>query len=128
MESGDGGFDLFGDVRESGGAVVGGELDAVVLRRIVRGGEVDGAGGLECAHGIGDGWRRRGLGNHDGRNAGRGQNAGGFGDEGLAQEARVAANEYAVGQRLGLHVGGNSRHSQTDIGHGKFVGHNCAPS
>ena len=57
------------DFGQGGRAVGSGVLDAVVLGRIVRGGEVDGAGGFEGAHGIGDGGRGRGLGDDDGRDA-----------------------------------------------------------
>ena len=41
------GLDLLGHFGQSGRTIMGGELDAVVLRRIVRGGEVDRAGGLD---------------------------------------------------------------------------------
>ena len=107
---------------------MGGELDAVVLGRIVRGGEVDGAGGFEGADGIGDGRGGRGVGNDDGRDAGAGENVGGFGDEALAEEARIAADEHAVRLGLGLDVGGNAGHGEPDVGHGEFIGNNGPPT
>ena len=50
------------------------------------------------------------------------------GDEGLAEEARIAADEHAVGLGLGLDVGGDSGHGQANIGYSEFVGNNCAPT
>ncbi len=128
LERGDGRFDLFGHFGKRRGAVVGGELDAVVLGRIVRGGEVDGAGGLEGAHGIGDGRGGRGIGNHDGSDAGAGKDSGGDVDEGFAEEARIAADQDAVRLGLRLYVGGNAGDGEADVGHGKFVGHNGPPA
>jgi hypothetical protein len=46
----------------------------------------------------------------------------------LAEKARGAADQHAVRCRLGLYIGGNARHGQSDIGHGKLVGHHRAPS
>ena len=128
MEGGDGGFDLFGDFGQCGCAVVRGELDAVVLGRIVGGGEVDCAGGFEFADGVGDGGGGRGVGNDDGGDAGGGEDLGGFCDEALAEEAGVAADEHAVGLGLGVDVGGDAGHCEADVGYGKFVGNNCAPA
>ena len=128
FEVGDGGFDLFGDFREGGGAVVGGELDAVVLGGIVGGGEVDGAGGFELADGVGDGGRGRGVGNDDWGDAGCGENTGGFGNEGLAKEAGIAADEDTVGLGLGFDVGSDAGDGEADVGYGEFVGNDCAPA
>ncbi len=121
-------LDLLGHLGQRRSAVVGGKLDAVVLRRIVRGGKVDRAGGLQLAHGIGDGRRRRGLGNHDRRDARTGQHARRLVHKALAQKARIAAHQHAMRLRLRLHIGGNPRHRQPDIGHGKLVGHNRPPT
>ncbi len=107
---------------------MGGELDAVVFGRIVGRGEVDGAGGFEFAHGIGDGGGGRGLGNDDGGDAGAGENGGGFGDEALAEEAGVAADEHAVGLGLGFDVGGDAGDGEADIGYGEFIGDDGAPA
>ena len=54
--------------------------------------------------------------------------AGGFGDEALAEEARIAADEHAVGLGLGLDVGGDAGDGQADVGYGEFIGNNCAPT
>ena len=139
----DRGLNLARHFGQSRRAVGSGVLDAVVLRRIVRGREVDGSGGLERAHGVSDGGRGRGLGNHDGRDARRGEHARRLGDEALAEKPRIAPHQdpgspgsglcflgwqHAVRRREGLYIGGNSRHRQPNIGRRKLVGHNRPPS
>ncbi len=100
-------FNLLGHFRQRRRAVGRGVLDAVVLRRIVRRGEVDRAGGLQRAHGVGNGRRGRGFGNHDRRDACAGEHARRFGHKALAQEARIAPHQHAVRRGQRLHVRGN---------------------
>ena len=60
--------------------------------------------------------------------AGAGEHSRGFSDKALAEEARIAADQHAVRSGVGLHVGGNARHGEADIGHGELVGHNGPPT
>ncbi len=87
-----------------------------------------GPGGLEGADGVGDGRSGRGVGDHDGRDAGRGEHARGLGGEALAEEAGIASHEHAMGSGEGLDILGNACNRQADVGHGEFVGHNGPPS
>ena len=121
-------LNLLGHDRQRRATVGGRILDAVVLRRIVRGGKVDGPGGLHLAHRVGDGRRGRGLGNHNRSNASRGQTARRHVHKALAQKARIAPHQHAMRLRKRLHVGGNPGHRQLDIGHGKLVGYNRPPA
>ena len=92
-----GGFNLLGGFGQRGRAVGRGELDAVVLRRIVRGGEIDGAGGLLLPHCVGDRRGGRRFRNDARRDAVGGEDAGSLGDEDLAQEAGIAADQHRLG-------------------------------
>src|SRR5204862_5141188 len=53
------GFDLFGDFGRSGGAIAGGEFQALVFGGIVAGGHVDAADGFARADGVRDDGRGR---------------------------------------------------------------------
>ena len=68
------------------------------------------------------------VGNDDGGDAGSGEDAGGFVDEGLAKEAGIAADEHAVGLGLSFDVGGDAGDGATDVGDGEFVGDDGAPA
>ena len=135
-------FNLLGCLRQSGRPVGSRILDAVILRRIVRSGKVDGPRGLQSAHGIGDGRCRRGFRNHNRRNPGPGQHPRRLGHKALPQKSRIAPHQYpgspgsglcflgwqqTVRLRLRLHIRGNPRHRQPDIGHRKPVSHNRPP-
>ena len=119
---------LPGGFRQRRGAVRSRELDAVVLRRIVRGGEVDGAAGLVMRNGVGDGGSRRGLGDHDRRDAVGLEHARSFQNKSLAQEAWIAPDQNGVGARLLSDELRDTGDSPADVRHGELVGDDRAPA
>jgi hypothetical protein len=69
-----------------------------------------------------------GVGDDNGRDSGGGENAGGFVDEGFAEEAGIAADENAVGLGLSFDVSGDAGDGAADVGDGEFVGDDGAPA
>ena len=84
-------------------------FDSVVLRRIVGGGEVDGAVGLLANHGVGNRRSGCGFGDDQRSDAVGGENLRCHGAESFAQKARVAADDDAgAGWFLRSHVAGDA--------------------
>lgn len=83
---------------------------------------------MERAHGVGDGRRRGCVGDDDGGDASGGEDARRFVDEGLTKEARIAADENAMGGGLGLDEGGDAGNGAANVGDSEFVGYDGPPA
>src|SRR5579871_4803849 len=103
------------------------ELDAVVLGRIVRSGEVDRSRHLHLPHGVSDGGCWRSFRNDDRCYARGGQNTRSFSHKGLAEEAGIAAYQYAMGRRLRLYISGDTCNRKANISQRELIGHNGSP-
>src|SRR6185312_784645 len=121
-------FNLAGDFGQGRRAVRRGKFNSVVFRRIMRGGEIDGAGQPESAHRIGNRRGGGGFGNYD-RGNGRGrEHARGFIHKTLTQEARIAPDQDPMRAWLRPDVSCDTRNGAPDIGHREFVGHDSPPA
>jgi hypothetical protein len=114
----DGVFDLLLDGVRQLGAVLGEELDAVVLERVVRGGNDDAGRQAQRARQVGDRGRRHRAGQHD-VDAGGGK-AGFQGRfEHVAGNARVLADQYrraaARAGRLRQHLAGRVAEAHHEV-------------
>ncbi len=120
-------LDLLRHLRQCGRAVRRGVLDPVVLRRIVRRGEVDRAAGLQLPHPISNGGRRRRLRNHHGLHTVRRQHPGRLRHKHLAQKARIAAHQHGLRTRLRGHILRDAGHRAPNVAQGEVFRDDRAP-
>ena len=128
-ESPDQGLDGLGDRLRGRPAAGGRELEAVVLRGIVAGGNVDAPGTLGFPDG--ETHHRRGAipgGEMAGDTVSR-HHLGGGGGKGLGPEAGIVADRHSLmGQACLLQIAGNGLAHQTGIGEGEIFRQNAAPT
>ncbi len=121
-------FDILGDFRQSGAGVGGGEFQAMILRRIVAGCEVDSAIELaahdfECHRGRG----REGFA-QERANAVMLQDVHGKLGELFGVETRIIAHQNRGFFCRGFCMLRDSGDRQAHVGEGKIVGNQSAPS
>jgi len=127
-EFGGAGFDVFGDFRECGACVGAREFEAVILGRIVAGGEVDGAVEFGARDFVGDSGSRCERFAEEGFDFVLLEDVYGELGEFFGVEARVIADEDG-GVFLGVvDVAGDGGDGEADVGKRKIVGDEAAPA
>ena len=121
-------FDILGDFRQGRAGVGRGKFQAVVLRGIVAGSEVDGPIELATHNFEGHGRRGRERLAKQRANAVMLQDVHGELREFFGVEARVVAHQDGGVFRLGFRMFGNGGDRQANIGEGEIVGDEAAPS
>src|SRR5262249_18601626 len=122
-------FDLLRNFRECRCAVGRREFYAVVLRRIVRRGEVDGAVGMPTHDLPGDGRCRRCIGDGEGLNAVGFQNSRGEVDKAFAEEAGIATDDQASSAWLHADdIACDTSYRSTNVVERKLLGHDGPPT
>ena len=128
-ESPDQGLDGLGDRLRGRPPAGGRELDAVVLRGIVAGGDVDAPGALAFPDGITH--HRRGAipGGEMAGDAVSRHHLGGGGGKGLGLEAGIIADHHSLMGEAGLlQIVGNGLAHQTGVGKGEIFRQNTPPT
>src|SRR5882762_739504 len=122
------GFNVLGDFGKSGAGICRRKFQAVILRGIVAGGEIDGTVQFAALNLVGDGGSRSEGVAEQRADTVRLQNGDGKGGKFLGVETSVVTDENGGLGGFGFNVFGDGGDGETHVGEGEIVGDQSAPA